>query len=71
MSEQHPNSPVLGGLPLVLIVLGAFALILATFMPPVTGGHGWRWVVVGGSVVQCVGWLLLGRRLARQRGGAR
>ncbi|MEV1023525.1 hypothetical protein [Streptomyces sp. NPDC050264] len=71
MSEQHSKSSALSGLPLVLIVLGALALILATFMPPAIGGHGWRWVVVGGSVVQFVGWVLLGWRLARQGGGAR
>ncbi|MFJ8824448.1 hypothetical protein ACIREE_21995 [Streptomyces sp. NPDC102467] len=71
MKEREANSAPLSGLPLVLIVLGAMALILATTMPAVTGGHGWRWVTVGGSAVQFVGWVLLGRRIAGSKGGTR
>ncbi|WP_371527170.1 hypothetical protein OG302_14460 [Streptomyces sp. NBC_01283] len=71
MSTRPANPTPLSGLPLVLIAIGMVALILATTMSPVTGGHGWRWVTVGGSVVQFTGWVLLGRRMHRQRGGAR
>ncbi|MCX4669970.1 hypothetical protein OG453_25325 [Streptomyces sp. NBC_01381] len=71
MSEHPANSTPLSGLPLFLIALGMVALILATTMTPVTGTHGWRWVTVGGSAVQFTGWVLLGRRMYRQRGGAR
>ncbi|MEV1022272.1 hypothetical protein [Streptomyces sp. NPDC050264] len=68
MKNGHTNSP-LSGLPLVLIVTGTMALILAMTMPAATGPAGWRWVTVGGSVLQFVGWVLLGRRIRRRTGG--
>uniref|UniRef100_UPI001C0FBDA6 hypothetical protein n=1 Tax=Streptomyces brasiliscabiei TaxID=2736302 RepID=UPI001C0FBDA6 len=59
------------GFALLLIVMGGLVMVTATVGSVVTLEHVWKVVVAAGGAVQVAGWVLLGRRLRRLRGGAR
>ncbi|MCI3240194.1 MULTISPECIES: hypothetical protein [Streptomyces] len=56
------------GWELLLVMAGALAAMTGTTAAYVTHDHVWRYLVVAGCFVQCIGWV---RHGCRQRGGAR
>ena len=56
------------GWELLLIMAGALAAMTGTTAAYVTHEHAWRYLVVAGGFVQCVGWIRYGWR---RNGGVR